>query len=105
MAILMKLTYRELITFPTIEERYKYLRLGGIVGEQTFGAYRYLNQDLYRSSYWRNTVRPAVIIRDNGMDMACDGYPIGNKIIIHHLNPITIEDIDRRDDSILIWII
>ena len=68
-----------MILLPTFEERYKYLKLGGLIGEETFGYDRYLNQILYRSSEWKR-FRRDIILRDNGCDLACDGYDIiGNK--------------------------
>jgi hypothetical protein len=92
-------TYSELITLPTHLERYRYLRIGGRVGEETFGFDRYLNQTLYRSAEWQR-FRREMIVRDNGMDMACDGYDIGGVILLHHINPITEKDIIKRDPKI-----
>lgn len=92
-------TYSELITIPTYLERYQYLRIGGRVGEETFGFDRYLNQTLYRSAEWQR-FRIEMIVRDNGMDMAFDGYDIGGVILLHHINPITEKDIIRRDPKI-----
>lgn len=92
-------TYSELITLPTFIERYNYLRIGGRVGEETFGFDRYLNQTLYRSIEWKR-FRRDMIIRDCGLDMACEGYDIGGVIILHHINPITEKDIIRRDPKI-----
>ena len=85
-------TYSELITIPTFEERFEYLKLNGTVGLETFGHDRYLNQILYNSPEWRR-FRPKIIVRDNGCDLACEGYEIFGKILIHHINPITINDI------------
>ena len=86
-------TYSELITLPTFEERYEYLRLNGRVGVDTFGFDRYLNQQLYqRSPKWRKA-RNTVIIRDNGCDLGVEGFEIFGKITVHHINPITMEDI------------
>ena len=93
-------TYSELITFPTFEERYKYLRLKGRVGEETFGFDRYLNQVFYKSKEWRS-VRDYVIARDNGCDLGMEGYEIFGQILIHHMNPITKEDILERKDVLL----
>lgn len=90
-------TYSELIALPTFEERYRYLRLRGIVGEETFGFDRYLNQLFYQSPQWRDA-RDWVIIRDNGCDLGVEGFEIFGKIIIHHMNPITIKDIERGGD-------
>jgi hypothetical protein len=85
-------TYSELITLPTFKERYKYLQLSGAVGEETFGFDRYVNQKFYRSQEWKR-VRDFVIIRDNGCDLGVEGYDIHGKILIHHMNPIRIDDI------------
>ena len=85
-------TYSELITFPTFKERYKYLQLSGAIGEETFGFDRYVNQKFYRSQEWKR-VRDFVIIRDNGCDLGVEGYDIHGKILIHHMNPIRIDDI------------
>ena len=93
-------TYSELITFPTFEERYEYLRLKGRVGEETFGFDRYLNQVFYKSKEWRS-IRDYVITRDNGCDLGMDGYEIYGQILIHHMNPITKEDILQRRDVLL----
>lgn len=92
-------TYSELILLPTFKERYEYLRLDGAVGEQTFGFDRYLNQMLYKSQKWRK-VRDHIIIRDNGCDLGMEGFEIRGKIIIHHMNPITLDDIRRESDLI-----
>lgn len=86
------LTYSELIKLPTFEERFKYAILNGAVGESTFGFDRYLNQEFYHSSLWRN-IRRKVILRDNGCDLAMDGFTIYGHIYVHHLNPITSDDI------------
>ena len=93
-------TYSELITLPTFEERYKYLKLDGIVGEETFGFDRYLNQIFYKSKEWRS-IRDYVITRDNGCDLGIEGHEIFGKILIHHMNPITKEDILERSDLLL----
>ena len=93
-------TYSELASLKTFEERFNYLILDGIIGEETFGWDRCLNQSFYNSSEWKR-VRNEVIVRDNGCDLGCDGFPIGGRIIVHHLNPITA-DILRRKDSMLI---
>lgn len=94
-------TYSELITLPTFEERYEYLKIGGAVGKETFGYDRYLNQILYTSDEWRK-FRRDIIVRDNGCDLACPGFdiPEGVKILIHHINPITVEDVLNRDPKI-----
>lgn len=94
-------TYSELISLPTFEERYKYLRIGGKVGEDTFGFDRYLNQILYRSNRWKD-IRREVIIRDHGCDLACYGreIPDGVKIYVHHMNPITKQDILEESELV-----
>jgi hypothetical protein len=93
-------TYSELILLPTFEERFDYLRLDGRVGEDTFGFDRYLNQLFYRSYEWKK-IRDHVIIRDNGCDLAVEGYDIYGKILIHHMNPITARDIADRTELLL----
>ena len=93
------LTYRNLILLPTFEERYNYLRLNGVVGQDTFGFDRYLNQRFYTSAEWRR-FRSKVILRDDGNDMGLDGYPIGGRVIIHHINPLTIEDFEEQTDAL-----
>lgn len=93
-------TYSELITLPTFEERFRYLRLRGAVGEDTFGFDRYLNQTFYRSAEWKR-VRDLVIIRDNGCDLALEGHEIYGKILIHHMNPITVKDIRTASELLL----
>lgn len=92
-------SYRELRKFLTFEERFDYLSLKGNVGESTFGFDRYLNQQLYRSREWRRT-RDLVIIRDNACDLAMPGYEIEFQILIHHMNPISIEDIESDNQDI-----
>ena len=92
-------TYSELITIPTFEERFEYLQLKGSVGKDTFGYDRYLNQVLYRSPEWKR-LRNQIIIRDCGCDLACDGYDIYGKVLIHHLNPITVEDVLARSRKV-----
>lgn len=98
--IQMNLSYRELSRLKTFEERYDYLRLGGMVGERTFGSNRYLNQALYHSPEWKRLKRE-LIIRDNGCDLGVDGYEIYDRIYLHHLNPITKADILNRDRKVL----
>ena len=92
-------TYSELITIPTFEERFEYLQLKGSVGKDTFGYDRHLNQVLYRSPEWKR-LRNQIIIRDGGCDLACDGYDIYDKALIHHLNPITVEDVLTRSRKV-----
>lgn len=85
-------TYTDLGYLQTFEERYEYLRLGGIVGNATFGFDRYLNQSFYRSSEWRD-VRQEVILRDNGCDLGVPGYEIHVSPLVHHMNPMVSDDI------------
>lgn len=92
-------TYHELVKLKTFKERFNYLKLNGMVGSDTFGFDRYLNQVLYTSPEWKH-VRDIVILRDDGMDLGCQGYPIWGKIIIHHMNPIRVEDIEQRNPII-----
>lgn len=92
-------TYSEMARLPTFLERYRYLKIGGQVGYETFGYDRYLNQILYRSPEWKR-FRRDIIIRDNGCDLACDGYEIIGKVLIHHIDPITVRDIELRDQKI-----
>ena len=96
----MMRTYTELIQIPTFEERYKYLRLGGGVGKETFGFERYLNQRFYHSTEWRR-VRQEIIARDMGCDLAVPGREIAGRILIHHLNPVKAKDIADGSDLIL----
>lgn len=93
-------TYSELIQLPTFEERFDYLRLGGVVGKDTFGFDRYLNQQFYRSSEWKR-IRNQVIVRDNGCDLGIDDYEIHGRILIHHMNPISIEDLQHMSDLLM----
>lgn len=93
-------TYSELIMLPTFEERFKYLQLDGQIGEQTFGFDRWLNQTFYRSQKWKS-LRDHVFIRDNGCDLGVEGYEIHGRFLIHHMNPITIEDIEEESDFLL----
>lgn len=91
--------YSELISYDNFLDRYNYLKLKGQVGLDTFGLDRYLNQTLYRSYKWRKT-RDEVLIRDNGCDLGIDGYDISGKIIVHHMNPLTLEQIEDDDPII-----
>lgn len=93
-------TYSELIKLPTFEERFRYLSLEGVVGASTFGFDRYLNQVFYRSQRWKK-IRDHVILRDNGCDLAMEGYEIHDRILVHHMNPITIEDIERESEYLI----
>lgn len=95
-------TYTELSKLKTRKERFEYLKLNGVVGEETFGWDRYLNQILYKDSRWLN-VRDKVIARDLGCDLGLQGYDIPNgvRILVHHMNPITKEDIMNRFDDVI----
>lgn len=94
-------SYTELSRLQTFEERFEYLRLYGRVGKDTFGFDRIFNQMFYRSNEWKQ-VRNYVITRDNGCDLGVEGYEIyGQRIIIHHINPITLEDIENHSDILL----
>ena len=92
-------TYSEIITLKTYEERFDYLKIGGQVGRETFGYDRYLNQILYNTKQWKK-FRREIIIRDNACDLACEGYEINYRILVHHINPITVEDIINRNPMI-----
>lgn len=92
-------TYSKLIQIPSYIERYRYLKIGGKAGEITFGNERYLNQILYKSPEWKS-FRRAIIIRDQGCDMGMPGFEIQGPILVHHLNPITVDDIYNRDDKV-----
>lgn len=92
--------YSELITLPTYKERFNYLQLNGQVGQDTFGFDRYLNQNFYRSREWKR-LRDQIILRDNGCDLGIPGYEIYGRVLIHHMNPITIRDIETMSDYLL----
>lgn len=92
-------SYSELISIKEYEKRFNYLKCPGLVAKDTFGRMRFLNQQLYTSTPWRN-LRNKIIERDNGFDMACEGF-LAEQIVIHHINPITVEDFEN--DSPLIW--
>lgn len=93
-------TYSELILLPTFEERFKYLQLNGRVGDDTFGFDRYINQNFYKSADWKR-IRDQIIIRDNGCDLALEGYEIYGRILIHHMNPITIKDVELSTEYLM----
>ena len=93
-------TYSELSRLETFEDRYRYLALKAMVGDPTFGFDRYINQQFYTSPQWRQ-VRHHVIVRDNGLDLGVDGYEIHTKLVIHHMNPMTVDEISHGDDVIL----
>ena len=98
MAILRK--YSEMKLMTTIEERYEYLKLRGGVGVDTFGFDRYINQQFYASPQWKR-VRYLVILRDNGCDLGIPGYEIHDKILVHHMNPVTVDDFRKGSLDIL----
>ena len=93
-------TYSELCQLSTFEERFDYLRLNGSVGKDKFGVDRYLNQQFYRSREWKR-IRDQVILRDNGCDLGVEGYEIRGRILIHHINPISVEDIQTMSDLLM----
>lgn len=92
-------TYSELSKLKTFKERFEYLKLDGQIGEETFGWDRYLNQVFYKSPEWRST-RDKIIVRDNGRDLGVEGYDIFGKVIIHHMNPMSLGDIANRNPDI-----
>ena len=100
--IIMNKSYEELLSIPTFEGRFDYLKIGGNVGEATFGSHRYLNQILYKMPEWRDA-RRKVIVRDGAFDLAHPDYEMGEKqpIYVHHINPITIDDILERKPVVL----
>lgn len=89
-------TYSEMLKFQTFEERYNYLRIDGQVGVETFGYDRHLNQTLYHSDEWKR-FRRDIILRDNGCDLGCEGFEIFGRVLVHHINPITVQDVIKRD--------
>ena len=94
----MILRYRDLRSLATIQERYDYLRLGGSVGASTFGFDRYLNQAFYKSKEWQQA-RREVILRDKACDLGIDGYEIVKGLVVHQMNPITVDDVlDRKEE-------
>ena len=95
----MKKTYSEAISFPSFEERFRYLKLDGKVGIETFGFNRYANQQFYQSLRWRK-VRDEVIIRDMACDLAFPGREMNKYILIHHINPISFKDILNQSPNV-----
>lgn len=93
-------TYSELSTIHSFEDRYRYLRLNGSVGTETFGFDRIFNQQFYRSREWK-AIRDHVIVRDNGCDLGVEGYEIHGRIYIHHMNPIMLKDIETTSEFLL----
>jgi len=94
------LTYSRLARLSTFEERFDYLSLTGVVGDRTFGGERWMNQDFYRSHQWKQ-VRNYVIARDMGCDLGVEGYEIFDKVIIHHMNPMSRDQVSNGDPVIL----
>lgn len=92
-------SYRNLILLPSFDDRYDYLKLQGVVGESTFGFDRYMNQHFYTSREWRQ-FRNKIIARDDGCDMGLEDYPIAGRVIIHHINPLTVEDFENLTDAL-----
>lgn len=93
-------SYSELRSLETFEDRFDYLQLKGVVAERTFGSERWINQKFYRSSEWKR-IRNHVIARDEGCDLGVEGFEIYDRVLIHHMNPMTPQDIVHFDDSIL----
>lgn len=93
-------TYSELATMHSFEDRFRYLKLSGSVGYDTFGFDRYLNQSFYKSREWRK-IKDEVIVRDNGCDLGVEGFDIYGRIYIHHMNPITVDDIIKQTELLL----
>lgn len=97
----MKLrTYSELSLLETFEDRYRYLRVIGVLGRETFGFDRWVNQRFYKSYEWEQA-RNYVIARDNGCDLGILGYEIYSGLIVHHMNPISLDDIKHGDESLI----
>lgn len=96
----MMRSYSELIKLPTFEERFDYLRLDGEIGEETFGFDRYMNQSFYRCGEWKR-VRDKVIVRDNGCDLGISDRQLYDNIIIHHMNPVTREDLINKSHLLM----
>lgn len=93
-------SYKDIKKINGFDERFKYLKIDDSkIGIETFGYDRYINQNFYRSKEWKR-IRDQVIIRDNGNDLGVDGYPIGKSIVVHHINPISIEDLENRSDKV-----
>lgn len=92
-------SYKELILLDTFEQRYEYLRLTGCVGQEVFGHDRYVNQGFYTSPDWKS-LRNEIIIRDDGCDLGIEDRPIYGKIYIHHINPITLEELERSASAL-----
>lgn len=93
-------TYRELRRLLTFEDRYEYLRIGGVIGKESFGFDRYINQNFYISKEWRQ-IRNRIIVRDNSCDLGIDGRDLFSRVTIHHINPITLDDIENGRECVL----
>lgn len=93
--------YSDLKELKTFEERYNYLKLFGNVAEPLFGHARYLNQKFYNSRLWKEQIRNYVIVRDYGCEMGLSDYPIQGKIYVHHMNPITKDDLLNNSDNLI----
>ena len=93
-------TYTELSRLSTFEERYAYLKLGGEVGASTFGFDRWVNQHFYKSNEWKSA-RDYVIVRDNGCDLGLEGFEIYSGLLVHHMNPISVKDLEEGSD----WVV
>ena len=96
----MRKCYSEMMELPTIEERFDYLRLNGAVGIETFGCQRHINQNLYTKDYRWKQLRNQIIVRDDGCDLAIPEFKIYGKVIVHHINPITVEDFMNNSPDI-----
>lgn len=96
----MRKSYEEMLRLPSYEERFEYLAIRGRVGEQTFGFERWMNQSFYNSSEWRN-LRHHIIARDMGRDLAAEGYEIHDRLLIHHITPMTPLDFENRNPLVL----
>lgn len=93
-------TYTELIQLSSFEDRFNYLKLNGVVANETFGFDRYLNQQFYKSSEWKR-IRQQVIIRDRACDLGCPDHEIFGQVIIHHMNPISLDDLENNPEILL----
>ena len=93
-------TYSELLKYDTLEDRFEYLKLNGTVGEELFGYARYLNQEFYHSPQWRDA-KAQVVIRDQGYDLGVPGWKIVGQIYVHHMNPVTLEQLKNNDPALI----
>ena len=98
--LVMIRTYSDLAELPSYIERYRYLKMGGKLGEATFGYDRIFNQRFYHSAEWKQ-IRDHVIVRDNGCDLGVYGYEIHGKILVHHMNPLTMDDLKHGGETVL----